>query len=467
MIASKWKKRIGAVVVGLTVSSSAAAFSYGILAAGILVGCIAVVAAPYVAVALTAAEITGVMSTVAIHSALAAYVFGQPVKPAATMPPVMVTMVNQAAVSAKPVKVNLSPMTAAAKTAYTTAKTVAVTAAATTPKAGAPASGQASAQSTATSNIQPGIAVLQSLNPSGHVVFNCTDNAPGAYTVRCSVGCNDCYNLTDAYYTSVHDSTVPYTAPVSAVNCPTGSHQVGSICTVNKDATADTVVNDGTSTPQWNPLGVPDDAVMSNDKSTISRTQVNSDGTTTTSNATLQPDGSMAIVDSTYNPATDQTAHAGYAVDTNGVIQKFAGAVSAGNLTTPNPATTFPNGSTPNGSGSSSGGGGDGGCGSVDKPNCTIDFGTPDAGPALPAVDSTDYDTAFKGSSILDGLSKFQMPAHTSACPVMAVSTEYFRKSGTVSTNGACDLIENNRATLSAIFSLIWVLAALLIVLSA
>ena len=187
MIARKIRRIVAALVM-VCATGSAAAFSYGILAAGVLAGAIAVVAAPYVGIALTTAEIAGVLGSSTINSALAAYVFGQPVKPAPSMPPVMVTMINNSARTAAPVKVNLSPMSSAAKQKYQAAKQAAQTAAAVVPTSGSPASGQSSAQATASSNVQGAVRILQDANPSGHPQTVCRDNAPTP-SVRCFAAC--------------------------------------------------------------------------------------------------------------------------------------------------------------------------------------------------------------------------------------------------------------------------------------
>lgn len=465
MIGRKFIRRALVALTFVGVSGSAAAFSYGILAAGVLVAAIAVVAAPYVGIALTAAEIAGVMGAATVHSAVAAYVFGQPLKPSPSMPPVMVSMINAAPNTGKPVKVNLAPMSAAAKSKFQAAKTAQTAAAAVTPAPATPASGKEAAEASARSQLQAALAYYKGYgsNGSANIGIECTDQAPTNYRMDCGVVCYSSCQVPPYQYPT--GASVNYTAPKPAVNCPTGSHQVGSACAVNNDPSQDTVVNDGSSTPQWNPAGFPDDARLSADGSTLSRAQSNSDGTTTSSNVTLQPDGSLNIVDSTYNPATGQTVHTGYAVDTNGVVQSVGAAVSPGNFSgLPNTGVTFPNGNTPNGTGGSGGGGG---CGSKEKPNCDINFGTPDAGPVIPGADSSEADAAL-GTTVFDGLTSFQLPAHASECPTMSVPTDFFGKAGnSVSTQAACDFVDTNRASLSSIFILIWAIAALLLILSA
>lgn len=454
------------LLVGLALAcatGAATAFSYGILAAGVLAGAIAVVAAPYVGIALTVAQITGVMGAAAVHSALAAYIFGQPVKPPPNAAPAMVTLINKAAATAKPVKVNLSPMTPAAKAKYQAAKTAAVTAASVTPTAATPPSGKGAAEASARSQLGPGLAYHQTNFSSYNYVIVCSDDTVWS-NISCSVDCTNSSNCRFQYVDGMPlVAIVNYTPSKPGVSCPAGSHQSGSACTVDKDPNADTIVNDGSPTPQWNPAGMPDDGKLSDDGSTLCRGQANADGTTTSSCATLQPDGSLNMVDSTFDPKVGQTVHSGYAVDTNGVVQGTGAAVSPGNYSgVPGGGITFPNGNNPNGVGQ----GGGGGCGSAEKPNCDINFGTPDAGPAVADADPGEF-VAAMSTTVFDGLLAFKLPDHASKCPTMDVSTEYFRKSGVASTAKACDFVDLNRATLSSIFMLIWAIAALFLILSA
>lgn len=93
-----------------------------------------------------------------------------------------------------------------------------------------------------------------------------------------------------------------------------------------------------------------------------------------------------------------------------------------------------------------------------------VDFG-PDPGIASPALED-----APTGQSIVDhvigflpSISAFTIPAHTGTCDMP--DFEFF--SHQMSMDGACDIIEPHRALLSTLFSAIWGVAALFVVLRA
>lgn len=452
-------------LVGLIIASGlAGAISYGIMAAGVLTATISVVAAPFIAPVVGGVAVASLIASVGVHiGAAIVYVGSQwpsdtPAKVAAA----------HASPAAAPIKVNLAPMTTAQQGAFNSRKTAAATAKNTTPTPAIPATGQDAAATACQGKLAASFAWVQSQGRHPSYVVLPDD---GSGTRSCQITCNDGYaggacGLTyNASYPLTSNAT--YTKAVAAVICPTGSHQNGTSCQLDQDPNAAAVVNPDGKTPQFDPAGIPGDATLSPDGSTLTRTISNADGTQTRTDAVLQPDGSMNLVDSTFDPATGKTEHVGAAIDTNGVVRGIAGAESTGNYAQApgGSGVTFPSGGS---SGSQNGTGTGGSCGGTGQPACAVDFGAAGTGPDLFVLDTTEMDTAMKvGDDNFKPLLSFQMPAHSSACPTMDVPLDYFRKTGVASTSQSCDFMEKNRAAMSSVFTLMWVIAALFIVLSA